>query len=70
TPGHGPWVAAAPASLVAATMYLGFVAPAISLQPLARRSVEALEWLALVAMVPLTCWICGLYGAVRGLNLQ
>ncbi|MGZ4577722.1 MAG: type VII secretion integral membrane protein EccD [Mycobacterium sp.] len=70
TPGHGPWVAAATASLVAATMYLGFVAPAISLQPLARRSVEALEWLALVAMVPLTCWICGLYGAVRGLNLQ
>ncbi|MGZ4512579.1 MAG: type VII secretion integral membrane protein EccD [Mycobacterium sp.] len=70
TPGHGPWVAAATASLVAAAMYLGFVAPAISLQPLARRSVEALEWLALVAMVPLTCWICGLYGAVRGLNLQ
>lgn len=70
TPGHGPWVAAATASLVAAAMYLGFVAPAISLPPLARRSVEALEWLALVAMVPLTCWICGLYGAVRGLNLQ
>ncbi|MGZ4529624.1 MAG: type VII secretion integral membrane protein EccD [Mycobacterium sp.] len=70
TPGHGPWVAAATASLVAAAMYLGFVAPAISLQPLARRSVEALEWVALVAMVPLTCWICGLYGAVRGLNLQ
>ena len=70
TPGHGPWVAAATASLAAAAMYLGFVAPAISLPPLARRSVEALEWLALVAMVPLTCWICGLYGAVRGLHLQ
>lgn len=69
TPGCGPWVAAATATLAAAAMYLGFVAPAISPPPLLRRAVDALEWLALVAMVPLTCWICGLYGAVRGLNL-
>lgn len=69
TPGRGPWVAAATATLAAAAMYLGFVAPAISPPPLVRRAVDALEWLALVAMVPLTCWICELYGAVRGLNL-
>ncbi|KLO43488.1 type VII secretion protein [Mycobacterium nebraskense] len=70
TPGRGPWVAAAAATLAAAAMYLGFVAPAISPPPLLRRAVDALEWLALVAMVPLTCWICGLYGAARGLNLK
>ncbi|OBH25770.1 type VII secretion integral membrane protein EccD [Mycobacterium sp. E342] len=68
-PGNGPWLAAGTATLAAAAMYLGFVAPAISLPPLARRSVQAMEWLALAAMVPLTFWICGLYGTVRGLNL-
>ncbi|GAA4292500.1 type VII secretion system ESX-4 subunit EccD4 [Mycobacterium paraffinicum] len=67
---HGPWVAAAAATLSAAALYLGFAVPAMSLSPLARRSFDALEWLALVALVPLACWICGLYGAVRGLNLK
>jgi type VII secretion integral membrane protein EccD len=68
TPEHGPWIAAATALLVAATVYLGFVAPAISLSPIARKSVELFECLVLIAMVPLTCWICGLYGAARGLH--
>ncbi|WP_244184966.1 type VII secretion integral membrane protein EccD [Mycobacterium scrofulaceum] len=69
TPGHGAWVAAATATLAAAAIQLGFLAPAVSLPPPVRRGVDALEWLGLVAMVPLACWICGLYGAVRGLNL-
>jgi type VII secretion integral membrane protein EccD len=68
TPDHGPWIAATTAMLVAAAIYLGFVAPAMSLSPMVRRSLELLECLVLVAMVPLTCWICGLYGTVRGLN--
>ncbi len=69
-PQHGPWVAAATAMLAAAAVYLGFVAPAISFAPLFLRGAELLERLALVAMVPLTCWICGAYGAVRGLILN
>jgi ESX secretion system protein EccD len=68
TPDHGPWIAAMTAMLAAAAIYLGFVAPAMSPSPVVRRSVELLESAALVAMVPLTCWICGLYGAVRDLN--
>jgi type VII secretion integral membrane protein EccD len=68
TPGHGPWIAAMTAMLAAAAMYLGYVAPTISLSPVIRRSVELLECVALVAMVPLTCWICGVYGTVRGLH--
>jgi type VII secretion integral membrane protein EccD len=67
-PNHGPWIAAVTAMLAAAAVYLGFVAPAMSLSPVVRRGAELLEYLALVAMVPLTCWICGLYGAVRSLN--
>jgi uncharacterized membrane protein len=61
-------IAAATATLAAVAVYLGFVAPAMSFSPVVRRSVELLELLALVAIVPLTCWICGLYDAVRGLN--
>jgi ESX secretion system protein EccD len=67
-PDHGPWIAAMTAMLAAAAIYLGFVAPAMSASPVVRRSVELLQCLALLAMVPLTCWICGLYATVRGLN--
>jgi type VII secretion integral membrane protein EccD len=66
-PQHGPWIAAVTALLAAGAVHFGFVAPAMSLSPLMRRGVELLEYLMLVAMVPLTCWICGLYGAVRAL---
>ncbi len=69
-PEHGPWVAAGSAILAAAAMCLGFVVPALSFSPVAHRSVELLESSALVALVPLTCWVCGLYGAVRGLILR
>ncbi|MGB8391120.1 type VII secretion integral membrane protein EccD [Mycobacterium sp.] len=69
-PQHGPWLATATAMLVAVAIYLGFAAPAGSLSPVVHRGVELLECSGLVAMVPLTCWICGLYGAVRGLNFR
>ncbi len=67
-PEHGSWIAAATAALAAVAIHLGFVAPAMTFSPVIRRSVDLLEYLALVAVVPLTCWICGLYGAVRGLS--
>lgn len=67
-PEHGPWIAAATAALAAVSFYLGFVVPATSFSPVMRRGVDLLECLALVGIVPLTCWICGLYSAVRGLS--
>lgn len=66
----GSWVAATTATLAAAAIYLGFVAPTLSLSPLMRRGVEGLECLALVALVPMTSWVCGLYNAVHGLTLR
>ncbi len=66
---NGAWTAAMTATLAAAAIYLGFVASAISPPPVIRRGVEMLECLALVAMVPMTCWVCGLYSAVRGGHL-
>jgi type VII secretion integral membrane protein EccD len=38
--------------------------------PLARRAVDVVEYLALAAVVPLACWVGGLYGLIRGLSLQ
>lgn len=67
---RGPWIPAATATAAAAAIYLGFVAPTRSLSPVVRRGVEVLECLTLAAMVPLTCWICGLFSAVRGLDLM
>lgn len=67
-PRHGPWIAAVTAMFAAISVYLGFVAPARSLSPVVHRGVELLGCLTLVAMAPLTCWICGLYSAVGALK--
>ncbi len=63
------WTAAMTAALAAAVMCLGFVASAASPSSVLHRVLGVLECVALVAMVPVTCWVCGLYGAVRSLNL-
>ncbi|MCV7233242.1 type VII secretion integral membrane protein EccD [Mycobacterium branderi] len=60
------WLAAATAMLTAAA----FIAPTVRLSPVAQRGFELLERLALAALVPLGCWLCGLYGAARGLTLS
>jgi type VII secretion integral membrane protein EccD len=67
-PGRGPWIAAVTAMLVAAAVSVHFVAPGVSPSPVLLRCVELSEYLGLLAMAPLTCWICGFYGAVRALN--
>lgn len=38
--------------------------------PLVRRGVEYCEYVALAAVVPMACWVGGLFGAVRGLSLS
>lgn len=59
------WLATTTAMLSAAA----FVVPTLRVSPVAQRGLELLERLALAALVPLACWICGLYGAARGLSL-
>jgi type VII secretion integral membrane protein EccD len=68
-PPHTPYIAAVSTTLAAAALCLGLIAQTMTPSPIGRRSVEVLEYLALAVIVPLACWICGLYGAVRGLNL-
>jgi hypothetical protein len=64
---HRPWPAAVAITLSGASVGFGFAAPVRS--PLARRGAEVLEGLALGTLVPLACWLCGIYGAARGLSL-
>ena len=54
---------------VAGALCLGFAAPAVTVSPVARRSVDLLEYLGLIAIVPLACWTCGLFTVARGVRL-
>ncbi|HET9874156.1 MAG TPA: type VII secretion integral membrane protein EccD, partial [Mycobacterium sp.] len=62
-----PWLCVAAGMLAGSALYLGFAAPAPS--PVTRRGIELLEYLTVAALVPLAGWLCGLYGAARGLYL-
>ncbi len=64
-----PYIAGVSTMLSAAALCLGFITQIMRPSPVGRRSVELLEYLALAVVVPLACWICGLYGAARGMNL-
>jgi type VII secretion integral membrane protein EccD len=64
-----PYIVAASTMLAAGALCLGFITQTMTFSPLGRRSVELLEYLALAVVVPLACWICGIYGAARGMNL-
>ena len=43
------------------------VRPTVS--PLVRRTVEVVEYIALAAVIPMACWVGGIYGWARGMNL-
>jgi ESX secretion system protein EccD len=68
-PSRSAYIAAASIGLAAVALRVGFVNLSTKVSPLGQRGIELLEYLALAAVLPLACWICGLYGAARGLNL-
>jgi type VII secretion integral membrane protein EccD len=63
-PAHVGWVSAA---LIA--IGLGAVRPP-RLNAVTGRAVQVLEYAALVAVVPLACWVGGVYAMVRGVSLS
>ncbi|MGA9491882.1 MAG: type VII secretion integral membrane protein EccD [Mycobacterium sp.] len=67
-PLQSAYVAAASVGLAAAALCLSF--PSTKISPVGQRGTELLEYLALAVVLPLACWICGVYAAVRGVNLQ
>ena len=66
TPEQAHWMAllSACAGAGALGLLLG-----LTVSPVVRRAIELLEYLALAAVLPLACWVAGLYGLVRGLSL-
>jgi type VII secretion integral membrane protein EccD len=65
-PGQAYWVCVL-ATAIGLSMLGGAFGARVN--PLTRRAVDVLEYLALAAVVPLACWVAGLYGLVRGLSL-
>lgn len=41
----------------------------LTVSPVIRRAIELLEYVALAAVLPMACWVAGLYELVRGLSL-
>jgi type VII secretion integral membrane protein EccD len=68
-PQYTAQVAAVSLMLGAAAACLASIRDTTTVSPIRRRSVELLEYFAFAAVVPLAVWLCGLYGATRGLNL-
>jgi type VII secretion integral membrane protein EccD len=62
-------IAALSMMLSVVALYAGFMTSATTVPSTARRSIELLQYFALAAVTPLALWLCGIYGAVRGLNL-
>ena len=68
-PKHAFWVCLVAVALGAGALCLTRVNFGSRLSPFARRGVEAVDYLALAAVVPMAGWICGAFGLVRGLSL-
>jgi type VII secretion integral membrane protein EccD len=69
-PHRAPHVAVLATALGWLALYAGFVGRPATVSPVGRRSLELLERFAFMTVVPLTFWLCGLLGAVRGVNLS
>jgi type VII secretion integral membrane protein EccD len=68
-PHHVLHIAALSMALSILALYLGFMSGSGAVMPTGRRSVVLVQYFALATIAPLAFWLCGLYGAVRGLNL-
>jgi type VII secretion integral membrane protein EccD len=66
TPGQANWICIAATTVAISMLGRGF---GVTENLLARRAVDVVEYAALAAVLPLACWVSGLYGLVRGLSL-
>jgi type VII secretion integral membrane protein EccD len=69
-PHHALHIAVLATALDFLALHVGFVGVAATGPQFGRRSLELVEYLAFATVVPLTFWLCGLFGAVRGANLS
>lgn len=69
-PRYGPWLCLLTVIVGAGALLLVGTGVSSRLSPLARRSIEVVDYLALAAIVPLACWVGDLFGFVRGWSLS
>jgi type VII secretion integral membrane protein EccD len=69
-PHHALHIAVLATALDLLALYVGFVGVAATGSPFGRRSLELVEYLAFATVLPLTFWLCGLFSAVRSVNLS
>ena len=60
-------VVSALAAIIGAAALGCIVRPTVS--PIVLRTVEIVEYVALAAVIPMACWVGGIYGWARGMNL-
>ncbi|MBY0289864.1 MAG: type VII secretion integral membrane protein EccD [Mycobacteriaceae bacterium] len=65
-PAHAPVISVLAASMGAAALGC-IVRPTVS--PIVLRTVEVIECVALAAVIPMACWVGGIYGWAREMNL-
>jgi type VII secretion integral membrane protein EccD len=68
-PRQAPWLGLVAMIVGASTLCLTLADVGERLSPFVRRGIEVVDYLALAAVVPLACWVGGLFGFVRGLSL-
>ena len=67
---YGPWLCLLTVILCAGALLLSGTDVGSRLSPGARRGIEVVDYLALASIVPLACWVGGLFGFVRGWSLS
>lgn len=68
-PRHITWVVLIAITVGAGALCLTRGGFGSRLSPFARRGIDVVDYVALAAVVPLACWVGGLFGFVRGLSL-
>ncbi len=69
TPTHAVWAGLTAVALGAGGLWLSYADFAARMSPFARRGFEVAEYFVLAAVVPVACWVSGVFGLVRGLSL-
>lgn len=68
-PQHAAWVCPVSVALGAGALGLTCSDLGTRVSPFARRALEIGDYLSVAAVVPLACWVGGVFGFVRGLSL-
>ena len=69
SPGQAHWICLIAVAVGVGALFLTVGNLASRISPVARRSLELLDFLALASVAPLACWVGDVFGIVRGLSL-